>query len=43
MKKKLLSFHSRAIDVLQVGDGWVECVYLDLMKASDKVPHKQLL
>lgn len=39
----LLSFYSRALDVLQERDCWVDCVYFDPMKACDKVPHKQLL
>ncbi len=36
----LISFYSRATDVMQERDGWVDCVYLDLKKVFDKVPHK---
>ncbi|XP_050692945.1 uncharacterized protein LOC126983856 [Eriocheir sinensis] len=39
----LLSFYSRVTDKLQERDGWVDCIYLDLMKAFDKVPHSRLL
>ena len=39
----LLSFYSRLVDIVQERDGWVDCVYLDLRKAFDKVPHKRLL
>jgi len=39
----LLSFYTRVIDVIQERDGWADCVYLDLKKAFDKVPHKRLL
>ena len=39
----LLCFYSRVIDVIQEKDGWVDCVYLDLKKAFDKVPHTRLI
>ena len=39
----LLSFYSRVVDILQERDGWVDCVYLDLKKAFDNVPHERLL
>ena len=39
----LVSFYSRVIDVVQEREGWADCVYLDLRKAFDKVPHKRLL
>lgn len=39
----LLCFYSRVIDVVQERDGWVDCVYLDLKKAYDKVPHQRLM
>ena len=39
----LLCFYNRVIDVLQQRDGWIDCIYLDLCKAFDKVPHKRLL
>ena len=39
----LLCFYSRAIDEIQEKDGWVDCVYLDLKKAFDKVPHTRLI
>ena len=39
----LISFYSRVIDEVQERDGWVDCVYLDLKKAFDKVPHKRLV
>ena len=31
------------MDVTQEREGWVDCIYLDLKKAFDKVPHKRLL
>ena len=39
----LLSFYSRIIDKIQERDGWVDCIYLDLKKAFDKVPHQRLM
>ena len=39
----LLSFYSRVIDITQERDGWADCIYLDLRKAFDKVPHRRLL
>ena len=39
----LISFYSRVIDIVQERDGWADCIYLDLKKAFDKVPHKRLL
>lgn len=39
----LLSFYSRVTDRTQERDGWVDCIYLDLKKAFDKVPHTRLL
>lgn len=39
----LLCFYNRVIDVLQERDGWVDCIYLDLSKAFDKVPHMRLI
>ncbi len=39
----LFSFYSRVTDIVQERDGWVNCVYLDLKKALDKVPHKRLI
>ena len=39
----LLSFYSRVIDVVDKKGGWVDCVYLDLKKAFDKVSHKRLI
>ena len=39
----LLSFYSRVVDKIQERDGWVDCIYLDLKKAFDKVPHERLL
>jgi len=38
----LLSFYDRVTEVLQEREGWVDCVYLDLKKAFDKVPHERL-
>ena len=31
------------IDETHEKDGWVDCVYLDLEKVFDKVPHEKLL
>ena len=39
----LICFYSRVIDIIQERDGWADCIYLDLKKAFDKVPHKRLL
>ena len=39
----LLSFYSRVVDVIQEREGWMDCIYLDLKKAFDKVPHERLL
>ena len=39
----VLSFHSQMIDVTQEREGWVDCIYLDVKKAFDKIPHKRLL
>ncbi len=39
----LLCFYSRVIDVVQEREGWADCVYLDLKKAFDKVPHNRLM
>ena len=39
----LLSFYSRVIEMTQERHGWVDCIYLDLKKAFDKVPHRRLL
>ncbi len=39
----LISFYSRVTDIVQERDGWAGCVNLDLKKAFDKVPHKQLI
>ena len=39
----LLSFYSRVIDITQKRDGWVDCIYLDLKKTFDNVPHRRLL
>lgn len=39
----LLSLYSRVIDMLQEKDSLVDCVYLDLVKAFDKVTHKLLI
>ncbi len=39
----LLNFYSRVTDITQEREGWVDCVYLDLKKAFDKVPHNMLL
>lgn len=39
----LICFYSRVIDIIQERDGWADCVYLDLKKAFDKVPHGRLL
>ena len=39
----LLSFYSRVIDTVDQKGGWVDCVYLDLKKAFDKVSHRRLM
>ena len=39
----LLCFYSRVIDIIQEREGWADCVYLDLKKAFDKVPHNRLM
>ncbi len=39
----LVSFYSRAADIIQEREGWADCVYLDLKKPFDKVPHQRLL
>ncbi len=39
----LICFYSRVIDIIQEREGWADCVYMDLKKAFDKVPHKRLL
>lgn len=38
----LLSFYDRVVDILQEREGWVDCVYLDIKKAFDRVPHSRL-
>ncbi len=38
-----MSFYSRVVDTIQERNGWAYCVYLDLKKAFDKVPHRKLL
>ena len=39
----LLCFYDRVSDILQERDGWVDCIYLDLKKAFDKVSHTKLI
>ena len=39
----LFSFYSRIIDITQERDGWADCIYLDLKKIFDKIPHRRLL
>ena len=39
----LISFSSRVTDIVDKKGGWVDCVYLDLKKAFDKVSHKRLI
>ena len=39
----LLSFYARVIDVVDKRNGWVDAVYLDLKKAFDTVPHRELI
>ena len=39
----LINFYSRVVDIVQERDGWVDCIYLDLRKAFDKVADKRLL
>ena len=38
-----ISFYSRVIDIVQESDSLVDCIYLDLKKTFNKVPHKRLL
>ncbi len=39
----LLSFNSGMMDIMQERNGCADCVYLDLKKAFDKVPHRKWL
>ena len=39
----LWSFYSKVIDIIQERDRSVDCIFLDLKKAFDKVPHMRLL
>ncbi len=39
----MLRFYSRVIDTIQEREGWADCIYFDLKKAFDKVPHERLL
>ncbi len=39
----LISYYDRVVDIVQERDGWVDCIYLDMKKAFDTVPHKRLL
>lgn len=39
----LISFYDRVTEILQERDGWVDCVYLDIKKAFDRVPHERLM
>ncbi len=39
----LLCYYSRVIDIIQERDGWADCIYLDLRKVFDKMPHNRLL
>ncbi|XP_069178524.1 repetitive organellar protein-like [Procambarus clarkii] len=41
MLKELIS-DDRATEILQERDGWVDCIYLDLKKAFNRVLHKRL-
>merc|ERR1712035_97554 len=38
----LPSLYDRVTEVLQEREGWMDCVYLDLKKVFDKVPHGRL-
>ena len=40
---KLICFYSRVIDLIQERNGWEDCIFLDLKKAFDKVPHLKLI
>ena len=40
---QLMCYDSRVVDVVHERDGWADCLYLDLKKAFDKVPHQRLL
>ena len=39
----LLSYYDRVSDILQEREGWVDCIYLDIKKAFDRVPHHRLI
>ena len=43
VSENLLSFYSRVTDAVQERKGWVDCTYLDLKKAFDKMPYRKLL
>ena len=39
----LLSFYTWVIEGIEDRDGWVDVVFLDIIKVFDTVPHKRLL
>ena len=39
----LSNFYSRVINITKESDGWVDCLYLNLKKAFNKVPPRRLL